>query len=48
VKDLADSEGEVAAMSAESIDAVLDLDERISLSNSRKFAEAIVGRLSQE
>jgi len=47
VKDLGDSEGDVT-LSADSIDAILAADERVSLSNSLKFAEAIAGRLSQE
>lgn len=46
VKDLADSEGPVAALTQAEIDHMLELEEKISLSNSRKFADALVGMVT--
>lgn len=47
VKDLADSEGPVAALSQAEIDSMFELEEKISLSNSRKFADTLLEKLSK-
>jgi len=45
VKDLGDSEGDVT-LSAEEVESILAAEERVSLSNSAKFAQALVEKLS--